>query len=226
MALRQAATASRELQATLASWTREPLARRFERLSRQIRTLSRRLGRPEPIVVMTGETLRLDTEGWQSFWSAMVHAVRNAVDHGIESADERRRAGKPEAGTIELAAVRSGDTVSFTVHDDGRGIDWERVAAKAADRGLPCATRAELVEALFADGLTTRDAVTELSGRGVGLSALRQTVEALAGSITVESTPGEGTTFRFSFDEHRAQLTAAASPAQRLTRTSLLPFLS
>jgi two-component system chemotaxis sensor kinase CheA len=225
-ALHEAATASRALQATLASWTREPMARRFERLSRQIISLSRRMERPDPIVVMTGENLRLDADGWQSFWSAMVHAVRNAVDHGIESPDERQLAGKPEAGTIELAAVRSGDTVSFTVHDDGRGIDWDRVRAKAAERGLPCATRADLVDALFADGLTTRDAVTELSGRGVGLSALRQTVEALAGSIAVESTPGEGTTFRFSFDESRARLTAAASAAPRATRTSLLPFRS
>lgn len=90
--------------------------------------------------------------------------------------EERRLAGKPEAGVIELGAERSNGRVVFTIGDDGRGIAWDRVRSKAAERGLPCASHEDLVRAIFADGFTTRDVVGELSGRGVGLSALRRTV--------------------------------------------------
>lgn len=227
-ALAQASGGPRELTDTLASWRREPMARRFERLTRQTSSLSRRLGRPEPTVRTTGGSLRLEHEGWQPFWSAMVHAVRNAVDHGIENADERLNAGKPEAGVIELGAVRSNGRLVFTIRDDGRGIDWDRVRAKARERGLAHATHADCVSALFADGLSTRDTVSDLSGRGVGLSALRDAVEAMGGSIEVDSTPGEGTAFRFVFDEVRVRASAAAiaATAPHATGTSLLPFLS
>jgi two-component system chemotaxis sensor kinase CheA len=197
------------------------MARRFERLARQVGSLSRRLGRLEPVVRTSGDELRLEHTGWQQFWLAMVHAVRNAVDHGLESAEERRLAGKPEAGVIELGVARCDGRVVFTIRDDGRGIAWDLVRARAAARGLPCESHAELVQALFVDGLTTREEVGELSGRGVGLSALRDVVDAMGGSIEVESTPGQGTTFRFSFDEARA---AATSPPTRPLRSSLLPI--
>lgn len=221
LAISRATTASRELRDLLASWTREPMGRRFERLARQITSLSRRLGRPEPEVRTSGDELRLEPGGWQPFWAAMVHAVRNAVDHGLETAEERRLAGKRETGVIELGAARRDGHVVFTIRDDGRGIAWDLVRARAAARGLPCESHADLVQALFADGLTTRDAVGELSGRGVGLSALREVVDAMGGSIEVESTPGHGTTFRFSFDEARA---ASALPPARQLRASLLPI--
>jgi two-component system chemotaxis sensor kinase CheA len=224
-AIAQAAAGPRELQGTLASWTHEPVLRRFERLARQLTSLARRNGLPEPTVRMVGEGLRLDHEGWQPFWSAMIHAVRNAIDHGIESADGRRLTGKPAAGVIELSARRGNGRLVFAVSDDGRGVDWDRVSSKAADRGIPCMTHADLIEALFSDGLTTRDAAGDLSGRGVGLSALRQAVEELGGSIDIESTAGAGTTLRFSFDD-RAPAVAQAAMAARQARTSLLPFLS
>jgi signal transduction histidine kinase len=221
LAISRATSSSRELRDLLASWTREPMARRFERLARQVGSLSRRLGRLEPVVRTSGDELRLEHTGWQQFWLAMVHAVRNAVDHGLESAEERRLAGKPEAGVIELGVARCDGRVVFTIRDDGRGIAWDLVRARAAARGLPCESHAELVQALFVDGLTTREEVGELSGRGVGLSALRDVVDAMGGSIEVESTPGQGTTFRFSFDEARA---AATSPPTRPLRSSLLPI--
>jgi two-component system, chemotaxis family, sensor kinase CheA len=221
LALARASTASHELRDMLASWTCEPMARRFERLSRQIASLSRRLGRPEPEIRTSGDGLRFDHDRWQPFWSAMVHAVRNAVDHGLESSEDRLLAGKPESGVIELGAARSNGRVVFTIRDDGRGIAWDHVRDRAAARGLACYSHADLVEALFLDGFTTRDVVGELSGRGVGLGALRAAVEALGGWIEVESTPGKGTTFRFSFDEARA----AAAPARaRPQRSSLLPI--
>jgi two-component sensor histidine kinase/HPt (histidine-containing phosphotransfer) domain-containing protein len=226
LAIAQAAAAPRDLQDLLTSWTREPMARRFERLSRQIASMSRRLGRPEPIVRTTGDDVRLEHDAWQPFWTAMVHAVRNAVDHGIESPEERQLAGKPEAGIVELTAERQGGRLLFSLRDDGRGIAWDRVRAKAVERGLPAATHDDLVQALFVDGLSTRDTVSEMSGRGVGLSALRQTVDALGGTIQVDSMPGQGTTFRFSFDERVALATTAAATeaALRNRRTSLLPF--
>jgi two-component system chemotaxis sensor kinase CheA len=204
------------------------MARRFERVTRQIASLSRRMGRPEPTVRTSGDSLRLEHEGWQSFWAVMVHAVRNAVDHGIESPEERQLAGKPEAGLIELDAERRDGRLIFSLHDDGRGVDWEQVRRQAAGRGLPCATHDDLIEALFVDGLSTRNTITELSGRGVGLSALRQAVDALGGTIVVESMPGKGTTFRFSFDERSAGAitTSAEAAALRNRKTSLLPFLA
>jgi two-component system chemotaxis sensor kinase CheA len=219
----QAGDAPAALREALGSWMREPVIRRFERLARQITSLARRTARPEPVVRISDGGIRLDRDGWQPFWSAMVHTARNAIDHGIESADERRRACKPEAGVIELGAVRRNGRLIITLRDDGRGIEWNRVSAKASARGLPCATHAQLVEALFADGLSTRDAIGELSGRGIGLSALRQAVHDLGGAIDVESTAGQGTTFRFSFEEPPASATAAAP---RPIRTSLLPFMS
>jgi two-component system chemotaxis sensor kinase CheA len=173
-------------------------------------------------VVCVGGDLRIDQHGWQPFWSAMIHAVRNAVDHGIEDAAQRREAGKPEAGAIELGAERSDGQLRFWIRDDGRGIDWQRLASRALARGVPCDSHADLVRALFVDGVTTRDVATELSGRGVGLSALHQVVEALGGAIEVHSVPGEGAEFRFTFDERRTSEAAAAAP--RLPRTSLLPF--
>jgi two-component system chemotaxis sensor kinase CheA len=185
----------------LESWTREPVERRLELLGRQASGLARRLGKPEPTVVVDAAGVRLDAPGWANYWSAMVHAIRNAVDHGLEDAESRVQAGKPPAGRITLGASRASDRIAFWIEDDGRGIDWDKVKAKAARLGRAHGTREALVEALFVDGISTRDQVSAVSGRGVGLAALRQAVQALGGAIDVESTAGKGTVFRFTFDE-------------------------
>jgi two-component system chemotaxis sensor kinase CheA len=190
-----------ELVRELESWTLEPVERRLERLRRQASNLARRLGKTEPTVVIDSGGVRSSSPLWASYWAAMVHVIRNAVDHGLEETSSRTAVGKPAAGRIVLGARRSGAQIQFWVEDDGRGIDWEKVKLSAARMGLPNRTREDLVEVLFADGLTTRDEVSDLSGRGVGLAALRQSVSALHGLVSVDSVQGRGTTFRFTFDE-------------------------
>ena len=141
--------------------------------------------------------MRLDPVRFAPFWSALVHLVRNAVDHGLESPAERILAGKPAAGALVLRTLREGDDVVLEVSDDGGGIDWSAVTARARSAGLPCDTPADLEAALFHDGLSTKDGVTELSGRGVGLGAMRGVCRDLGGTLDLTTTRGHGTTWRF-----------------------------
>ena len=136
-------------------------------------------------------------ERWGGFWTAFVHAIRNAIDHGIEAPDERRAAGKPERARLILRAARRGGEIAIEIEDNGRGVDWAQVAERARLRGLPCASHADLVDALFHDGFTTRDTVTDVSGRGVGLSALRHACVSAGGCVTLTSRSGAGTTLGF-----------------------------
>jgi two-component system chemotaxis sensor kinase CheA len=133
-----------------------------------------------------------DAEKGSKLWSALVHIVRNAVDHGLDTAEERNALGKPQQATLQLRARAEAGSVLIEIIDDGRGVAWERVRQRAAERGLPSASRADLIEALFAPELSTRDQVTAISGRGMGLSAMREEVESLGGSIRMESETGRG----------------------------------
>jgi two-component system, chemotaxis family, sensor kinase CheA len=212
------------LSRTLIDWGREPIQRRLDRLGRQAVGTARRLGKPAPRLEIDGHGIRLDPARWMSFWSAMVHVVRNAVDHGIEDAATRLELGKPEAGSITLAAHRDHGRLIICVGDDGKGIDWAKVKAKAASAGLPCDSREDLVEALFADGLSTREEVSETSGRGIGLAALRQVIANLGGHIDVQSTWGRGTRFEIAFDE--SSLPTAVESAAPVQPNSLMPHLA
>ncbi|MDB4987889.1 MAG: Signal transduction histidine kinase CheA [Myxococcaceae bacterium] len=214
----------REVADTLADWKREPGYRRLERLARQARTVAERLGKPPPRLELDDGGVRLEGDGLSPFWSAMVHVVRNALDHGIEDPATRTLAGKPEAGTVALSLRRQGGKLIVSVRDDGRGLDWERLREQAALRGLAHATREELVEALFCDGVSTKSEATDVSGRGVGLAALRQVVRGLGGTIEVESLAQQGTVFRFVLDEGRTR--SGASPEARRPRPSLVPKFS
>lgn len=177
----------------------EPVAIRFERFKQQIESLAQRLGKPIPTVIIEDDGLRLPAAPWTPFWSAFVHLLRNAVDHGLELPEDRKRAGKAEVGTIRLAARALGDTLSIEVGDDGRGIDWEAVRRRAEHAGLATVDRAALVDVLFADGFSTAAEVTPISGRGVGLAAVRDAVRGLRGDVDVASVTGQGTTFTFRF---------------------------
>ncbi|HET9953873.1 MAG TPA: nitrate- and nitrite sensing domain-containing protein [Polyangiaceae bacterium] len=172
---------------------------RLRRSAEQAQALAKRLDKGDLKVEINAGDVRLPAERWASFWAAFVHVIRNAVDHGIEPIAEREATGKPPYGTLRLSTSSNGRELFIELHDDGRGIDWDRVRERAKERGIPHANDGDLAQALFEDGLSTAQRVTDVSGRGVGLGAVRDVTSALGGSIAVLSKRGEGTTFRFTF---------------------------
>jgi two-component system chemotaxis sensor kinase CheA len=186
-----------EMAARLRALFDEPVSMRFARLGDHVERLASRLGKPVPAFTIETDDLRLPRERYAPFWAGLVHVVRNAVDHGIETAQERAAAGKPARGSVEFRArVHAGDIV-IEIADDGRGIDWERLAAKARAAGLPSTKRADVERALFASGISTREQVTDVSGRGVGLAAVWDATARLGGVVRVESNRGRETRFVF-----------------------------
>jgi two-component system chemotaxis sensor kinase CheA len=210
-----------EIVTTLTEWEYELIERRLVRLARQVIVIARRLSKPAPQVDVEGNGIRLAPAGWTPFWTAMVHVLRNAVDHGIEDVATRVAAGKPEAGHITLTARRHEGKLIISICDDGAGVDWAKAKLKAASAGLASSTHEDLVEALFTDGISTRDQASAVSGRGVGLSAFRQVVLDLGGRVEVQSEPGHGTTLTTVFEERRVIILAANAPS--LPPSSLMP---
>lgn len=191
---------SKDILATrMAGWGLEPTQDRMERIAGQARSLSRRLGKGDVEIDLKGGRLRTDTKHWGAFWAAFVHVLRNAVDHGIESPADRLLVGKSEAGRLTLKTEVVDGQYIVSLADDGRGIDWDRVRDLAFKAGLDSATSEDLVNALFADGLSTAESITDTSGRGVGMSAVRNACEELGGTIEIDSEANAGTTIRFKF---------------------------
>jgi len=186
---------------------------RLRRVSEQAKSLAQRLGKGDlEVQVEVSPDVRFQAELWAPFWSSFVHVVRNALDHGVESPSARRAAGKAERAQLKITAASSAGWLTIEVSDDGRGIDWTAIGKKARERGLPSASEEDLVNALFYDGLSTAEHVTEVSGRGVGMSAVREAASALGGVVTVTSTRGVGTTVRFRFPLADATQTNGAPP--------------
>lgn len=183
----------------LTQWQLEPVERAFERLAEQSRALAKRLGKCDVSVVMEGNGVRLDADTWAPLFSSLVHMIRNAIDHGFESSEERVAAKKSAHGTLRLRAELAGNTLSFEIADDGRGIDWSAVAEKSRALGLPHQSPKDLSNALLHGGVTTSNRVNETSGRGVGLGAVRQRVEAMNGTIELHSVKGRGTSWIIRF---------------------------
>jgi two-component system chemotaxis sensor kinase CheA len=177
----------------------EPTEVRLNRFAEQARALADRLEKGSIEVEIDANDVRIERARFQQFWSAFTHVLRNAIDHGIESPDQRSEVGKPDVAHLDLRTFEENDEVVVEVKDDGRGIDWDGVRDRAQERGLPCETDQDLVQALFAAGLSTRDDVSDTSGRGVGLAAVREACDALGGRIKTISQPGSGTTFQFRF---------------------------
>jgi predicted ATPase/HPt (histidine-containing phosphotransfer) domain-containing protein len=173
----------------------QPLARPLLRLGEHARSLAKRLGKGQvELEIHDGGALG-DARSAAPLWAALVHLVRNAVDHGFESPAERAAAGKAEGPRLWLSANQGAHETRLEICDDGRGIDWERIRVLAQSRGLPAGTREELVQVLFAPDFSTRSEVSETSGRGVGLEAVRAEVERLGGRIALESEAGAGCRF-------------------------------
>jgi two-component system chemotaxis sensor kinase CheA len=195
--VREGATAAR-VRERLASWKLEPAERPLARLATHARALAKRLGQGELDVVTDDGGVRLSADHWSTFWSVMVHVVRNAVDHGFEPPADRMRNGKPAQPRLRLAVAGVEGKIVVEAEDDGAGIDWLRVKQKAAAFGLAHDSEQDLTKAIFAPNLTTRNQATSVSGRGMGLAAVRTEVTLRGGSISVHSRPGGGTCLRFT----------------------------
>ena len=171
----------------------------FNRFKRVVHDVSRELGKDIDLVI-TGEDTELDKTVVEQIADPLTHLVRNAVDHGIEPANVRRAQGKPDKGTIRLNAYHDSGSIVIEVSDDGGGLKRERILAKAVERGLVSAATslsdAEVFNLIFEPGFSTAEAVTNLSGRGVGLDVVKRNVNALRGSVDVHSVAGRGTTMR------------------------------
>lgn len=181
---------------------REPAQQRLTRVAEQARSLARRLGKPALTVHTQANDVRLDAEHWAPFWSAFIHVVRNAIDHGIESAEARLAAGKDSAGTIWISTTQVAGHVEVDIRDDGCGIDWNRVRTRAMELGMPFESEADLKDSLLIGGLSTKAVVTEYSGRGTGISACFNVCRQMGGTVSLQSDRGRGTrvTFRIPND--------------------------
>lgn len=187
------------LASRVANWRLEPTNIRLERVADHACRLAGRLGKASLRVITEHGDLRTEARHWAAFWSSIIHVVRNAIDHGIESADERTAKGKSENGTLRIKTAIDGDRFVVSIADDGRGIDWEKVRAVAKQHGQPAETHEDLVNAIFKDGVSTARMVTDTSGRGVGMSAIRHATEKLGGEISIHTQADEGAEFRFEF---------------------------
>jgi two-component system chemotaxis sensor kinase CheA len=172
-----------------------PVIQLFGRFRRLIHDLQNDTGKKIELQI-EGETTELDKTVIERLADPLVHLVRNAADHGLETPEQRLAAGKPEAGLIRLSARQSGAEVLITITDDGRGVDRDRVRAKAEENGLIAPGQAltdnELLNLIFAPGFSTAATITNLSGRGVGMDVVKKTIEGLRGSLDITSNPGEG----------------------------------
>jgi two-component system, chemotaxis family, sensor kinase CheA len=190
-----------ELQKSVMKIRMVPVEQLFRRFPRIIRDVAR-LRNKDIALEIAGQTTDLDKSILDALGDPLAHLVRNAADHGIETAAERQAAGKSPRGTIRLNAYHDGDQVVIEVSDDGHGLDRAKIVRRAIERGIVTAQQAsqlnelESLQLIFAPGLSTADEVTEISGRGVGLDVVKSSLEALKGNIELDSVPGRGTTFR------------------------------
>jgi len=202
-----------ELQEGVMKTRMQPIENVWNRFPRVVRDLSQLCGKAVKLE-MEGASTELDKTIIEAIGDPLTHLVRNSVDHGIETPEQRAAAGKQASGTLRLRAYHEGGRVNIEISDDGRGIDAERVKSRALERGLITPERAhallphEVHGLLFLPGFSTAEKVTNISGRGVGLDVVKSNIERLGGSVDIDSQFGRGTTFRI-----RIPLTLAIIPA-------------
>ncbi len=199
--LEELARHTRELQESVMAVRAQPVRSVFARMPRLVRELSTTLGK-EVGLVMRGEETEVDKTVVENLADPLTHMIRNSMDHGIEAPDAREAAGKARAGTVTLSAQHRSGRIVIEVSDDGRGIDRGRVLRKAVDKGLVPAdaqlSEEEVDQLIFLPGFSTAEAISNVSGRGVGMDVVRRNITQLGGRITVHNTPGEGTRFVLS----------------------------
>ncbi|GCD83330.1 MAG: chemotaxis protein CheA [Geobacillus sp.] len=191
---------SSDLQNIILNMRMVPVETVFNRFPRMVRQLARELGKKVNLEIIGAET-ELDRTVIDEIGDPLVHLLRNAIDHGIETPDVRRASGKPEEGTVKLKAYHSGNHVFIEIEDDGAGINRDKVLRKAIDKGIVSKQNAEnltdrqIYELIFAPGFSTADKISDISGRGVGLDVVKSTIESLGGTVTVDSEEGSGSIF-------------------------------
>ena len=191
---------SDELQDTIMNVRMVPVKSVFGKMPRLVRDLSSNAGKKVRLVI-EGEETELDKTVIEEIGDPLVHLVRNCVDHGLESPEQRVAAGKPETGIVTLRAYHKGHTVTIEVADDGRGIDPDVIRNKAVDKGLVSSEDAEMMsthdtlDLLFLPGFSTAEQVTSVSGRGVGMDVVRSNIRKLKGQVFIDSEPGVGSRF-------------------------------
>lgn len=194
-ALAQLEHNTRDLQESVMSIRMLPISFIFSRFPRLVHDTSARLGKQVELILQ-GEHTELDKSVIEKLSDPLTHIVRNSIDHGIETPAERLAAGKPAQGSVKLAASHQGGSVVVEISDDGRGLSRERILAKAREKGLPVhdgMSDADVWQLIFMPGFSTAEAVTELSGRGVGMDVVRRNIQAMGGRIDIDSAPGMGT---------------------------------
>ena len=198
-ALLQLDRQTRELQERVMGIRMVPVEMVFSRFPRMVHELGKQLGKDVELL-MEGQATELDKTFIEMLVDPLTHLVRNAVDHGMETKEERRMTGKPAMGSISLVASSRGGHIHIEVKDDGKGLNRDRILRKALDRGLIAPgsrpSDEELNLLIFEPGFSTVEQVSDLSGRGVGMDVVRQNVRALGGRIEVESETGKGTLIR------------------------------
>jgi two-component system chemotaxis sensor kinase CheA len=192
--------ATSELQDEIMKIRMLPIDNVFRKFPRMVRDLTQKLGK-EVNFVIEGQDTELDRSVIEEIGDPLIHLLRNAVGHGIESPEERLKAGKPRQGFVRIRAYHQENSIVIEVEDDGQGIDVERVRAKAVEKGIVSAEAAsrmtdrEAINLIFAPGLSTAKTIDSVSGRGVGMDIVRNNIERLNGSISVETAKGAGTRF-------------------------------
>lgn len=198
--LQRLSNVTAELQEGVMKTRMQPIGNAWQKLPRIVRDLAQELGKQIELEMIGAET-ELDRQVLELIKDPLTHMVRNSADHGLESTDARKRAGKPEKGLIKLSAYHEGGHIIIDITDDGRGLDAERIKAKVVENGL--ASEAELEKMsegqifkyIFAPGFSTAAKITSVSGRGVGMDVVRTNIELIGGSIDLKSQAGKGTTF-------------------------------
>lgn len=218
---------TRELQESVMQIRMLPISFSFNRFPRLVHDLSSKLGKKVDLKI-SGESTELDKTVMEKIGDPLVHLVRNSLDHGIESPEERLAKGKPETGVVELNAYHQGGNIVIEISDDGGGLPAEKILAKARDRALVAAdeqlSREQILDLIFEPGFSTAEVVSDVSGRGVGMDVVRRNIKDLGGAIEVDSAPDEGTTFRI-----RLPLTLAILDGQLLSvgeETFIMPLIS